>query len=50
MVRDMTYWEITKELRISIYAVRTYRDRLLTKTGTSTIAGLVQWANDNEVL
>ena len=50
MVKDMNYWEITKELRISIYAVRTYRDRLLTKTGTSTIAGLVQWANDNEVL
>lgn len=50
MVKDMNYWEITKELRISIYAVRTYRDRLLTKTGTSTIAGLVQWANDNAVL
>ncbi|MEZ5198672.1 MAG: response regulator transcription factor [Bacteroidales bacterium] len=42
--------EIANILNLSINTVRTYRNRLLNKSGNNTLAGLVQWANDNNLI
>ncbi|MBC8488393.1 MAG: response regulator transcription factor [Bacteroidetes bacterium] len=42
--------EIANRLNLSINTVRTYRNRLLIKSGNNTLAGLVQWANDNNLI
>lgn len=42
--------EIAKEMEISINTVRTNKERLHCKTGNTTMAGLIKWALENNIL
>ncbi|MEZ5195661.1 MAG: response regulator transcription factor [Bacteroidales bacterium] len=42
--------EIAKKMSISINTVKTYRERLMLKSGTKNTAGLMYWAVKNKLL
>ena len=50
IINEKTNNEISKEMKISKNTVRTYKERLLNKTGNTTIAGLVKWAVKNNYI
>jgi DNA-binding NarL/FixJ family response regulator len=47
--KEMTTNEIAKTIAVSPSTVETYRERLLNKTGSKNLAGLVKWAVENKL-
>ncbi len=50
LTEDKGCREIAKELNLKTTTVRTYRSRLLIKAGVSTNAGLIYWADKNDLI
>ena len=48
ILKEKTNKEIAKKMNISKNTVRTYKERLLNKTGNTTLAGLIKWAHKND--
>lgn len=48
MANDNNCFEIAFELNISESTVRTYKQRLMIKSGTNTLSGLISWAYNHK--